>query len=96
MKETNNPYKSENVFENPNDLDWREMALCAETDPEIFFPDKGGSTKEAKSICQKCDVRVDCLENSFKPGNDDLGIRGGLSFRERRSLKIQLQSNSKS
>ncbi len=23
--------------------DWRDRALCAEVDPEIFFPDKGES-----------------------------------------------------
>ncbi len=26
---------------------WRVDALCAETDPEAFFPEKGGSTREA-------------------------------------------------
>ena len=27
---------------------WQERALCAQTDPEAFFPEKGGSTREAK------------------------------------------------
>ena len=31
--------------------DWQERALCAQTDPEAFFPEKGGSTREAKRIC---------------------------------------------
>jgi len=26
---------------------WQEKALCAQTDPEAFFPEKGGSTREA-------------------------------------------------
>jgi WhiB family redox-sensing transcriptional regulator len=46
------------------DLDesgWQERALCAQTDPEAFFPEKGGSTREAKRVCLTCDVRGDCL-----------------------------------
>ena len=37
--------------------EWQEQALCAQTDPEAFFPEKGGSTREAKRICQACAVR---------------------------------------
>ena len=38
-------------------LSWQERALCAQTDPEAFFPEKGGSTREAKKVCLSCDVR---------------------------------------
>ncbi len=66
--------------------DWQERALCAQTDPEAFFPEKGGSTREAKRICQSCEVRQQCLEYAL--ANDErFGIRGGLSERERRRLK---------
>jgi WhiB family redox-sensing transcriptional regulator len=69
-------------------MSWHERALCAETDPEAFFPEKGGSTREAKRVCLSCDVRVECLE--FALGNDErFGIWGGLSERERRRLKRQ-------
>ena len=65
---------------------WQERALCAETDPEAFFPEKGGSTREAKKVCLTCDVRGDCLEYALM--NDErFGIWGGLSERERRKLK---------
>ena len=40
---------------------WQAEALCAQTDPEAFFPEKGGSTREAKSVCQKCNVKEQCL-----------------------------------
>ncbi len=43
-------------------LSWQERALCAQTDPEAFFPEKGGSTREAKKVCLACDVRGECLE----------------------------------
>ena len=65
---------------------WQESALCAETDPEAFFPEKGGSTREAKKICTGCEVRAECLE--FALANDErFGIWGGLSERERRRLR---------
>ena len=34
----------------PEDPGWQELALCAQTDPEAFFPEKGGSTREAKRV----------------------------------------------
>jgi WhiB family redox-sensing transcriptional regulator len=65
---------------------WHEAALCAETDPEAFFPEKGGSTREAKKICTGCEVRAECLEYAL--ANDErFGIWGGLSERERRRLR---------
>ena len=65
---------------------WQERALCAQTDPEAVGPEKGGSTREAKKVCQTCEVRQDCLESAL--GNDErFGIWGGLSERERRKLK---------
>ena len=65
---------------------WQERALCAETDPEAFFPEKGGSTRGAKRICSGCDVRAECLEYAL--ANDErFGIWGGLSERERRRLR---------
>jgi WhiB family transcriptional regulator, redox-sensing transcriptional regulator len=66
--------------------DWQERALCAQTDPEAFFPEKGGSTREAKRICSGCEVRAECLEYAL--ANDErFGIWGGLSERERRRLR---------
>ncbi len=65
---------------------WQDRALCSQTDPEAFFPEKGGSTREAKKICQRCSVRSECLEYAL--GHDErFGIWGGLSERERRRLK---------
>jgi WhiB family transcriptional regulator, redox-sensing transcriptional regulator len=69
-----------------NPLAWQSDSLCAQTDPEAFFPEKGGSTRDAKKICTSCEVRVHCLEYALK--NDErFGIWGGLSERERRKLR---------
>src|SRR5215212_7263372 len=68
------------------ELTWQERALCAQTDPEAFFPEKGGSTREAKKVCSGCEVRAECLDYALE--NDErFGIWGGLSERERRKLK---------
>jgi WhiB family transcriptional regulator, redox-sensing transcriptional regulator len=71
---------------NSAELTWQERALCAQTDPEAFFPEKGGSTREAKRVCLSCDVRSDCLEYALAH-DERFGIWGGLSERERRRLK---------
>ena len=66
--------------------EWQERALCAQTDPEAFFPEKGGSTREAKKVCTDCEVKAECLEYAL--ANDErFGIWGGLSERERRRLR---------
>ncbi len=72
--------------EGPGEPDWQERALCAQTDPEAFFPEKGGSTREAKRICSGCDVRAECLEYALAH-DERFGIWGGLSERERRRLR---------
>ena len=67
-------------------MGWQERALCAQTDPEAFFPEKGGSTREAKRICVGCEVKQECLEYALAH-DERFGIWGGLSERERRRLK---------
>jgi len=68
------------------DLPWAADAKCLQADPDTFFPEKGGSTREAKRICAQCPVRAECLEYALD--NDErFGIWGGLSERERRKLK---------
>jgi WhiB family transcriptional regulator, redox-sensing transcriptional regulator len=71
----------------PRPEDWRSSALCAEVDPDAFFPEKGGSTRLAKGICRKCLVKAECLRSALT--NDErFGIWGGLSERERRRLRL--------
>jgi len=68
--------------------DWIERSACADDgiDWEIFFPEKGGSSKEAKAICARCEVRLQCLNYSMlRP--ERYGVWGGLSERERRRLR---------
>ena len=74
------------LLDDDSALSWQDSALCAQTDPEAFFPEKGGSTREAKKVCASCEVRSECLDYALS--NDErFGIWGGLSERERRKLK---------
>lgn len=73
-------------FSDEGELGWQTDALCAQTDPEAFFPEKGGSTRDAKKVCGTCNVKAQCLEYAL--ANDErFGIWGGLSERERRRLR---------
>ena len=74
------------LYDEAEQQEWQERALCAQTDPEAFFPEKGGSTREAKRICLGCEVRAECLEYALAH-DERFGIWGGLSERERRKLK---------
>lgn len=65
--------------------EWTRKALCAEVDPEIFFPETGQKTTVVKNICKACVVKVECLEYSLQ-NKERFGIWGGLSERERRKI----------
>ena len=65
---------------------WQAFANCLGVDPDLFFPERGASTKEAKQVCQGCVVREDCLEYALE-NSEKFGIWGGLSERERRRLR---------
>jgi WhiB family transcriptional regulator, redox-sensing transcriptional regulator len=65
---------------------WTEAALCAQVDPELFYPEKGGAVRDAKRICAACPVAAECLEYALRC-NDIFGVYGGLSPRQRRGLR---------
>lgn len=74
------------------DKSWQDFANCLGVDPDLFFPDRGASNREAKEICRGCVVRNDCLEYALSQG-EKFGIWGGMSERERRKYR-RLQRGS--
>ncbi|MFH9978762.1 WhiB family transcriptional regulator [Streptomyces sp. NPDC017179] len=69
----------------PDDIAWQELALCAQTGADFFFPEPGSSVREAKRICGMCEMRPACLEYAL--ANDErFGVWGGLSEKERQAL----------
>jgi len=70
------------------DRSWQSKSNCMGVDPELFFPERGASTREAKEVCRGCVVREDCLEFALANG-EKFGIWGGMSERERRRIRRQ-------
>ena len=64
---------------------WKAYALCAQTDPTIFFPDPGQSTKDAKQTCMACPVRRECLAYALD-AEEMFGVWGGVDQTELRRL----------
>ena len=68
---------------------WRDSALCAQVDWDLFFPDRGGkSGRIAKRICDRCPVKQECLQWSLDH-DVHYGVWGGLSETQRRQLREQ-------
>ena len=72
--------------ETDEDKSWQMLSNCLGVDPDLFFPERGASTKDAKAVCQGCVVREDCLEYAVT-NREKFGIWGGLSERERRRIR---------
>ncbi len=68
------------------DDDWKAYANCLGVDPDLFFPQRGDPTKDAKAVCRGCAVREDCLKHALTHG-EKFGVWGGLSERERQRIR---------
>jgi WhiB family redox-sensing transcriptional regulator len=72
------------VVEHP---DWMLDAECTRANPELFYPEPGGSSlTAAKAVCARCTVTAECLAYALEYGEVDYGVWGGLSVPERREL----------
>ena len=78
----------DDAIDEPEEAGWQLEANCLGVDPDLFFPERGASTKEAKAVCKGCVVREDFLEFALQNG-EKFGIWGGLSERERRRIRRQ-------
>jgi WhiB family redox-sensing transcriptional regulator len=79
-------------------LDSDVVPLCAESDPDAFFPkdyydDPGKTTASndyvnerfVKSICEECPLKIECLQFAVKTVQH--GIWGGTTESERRAIR---------
>ena len=69
----------------PHALTWRDLASCAEADPDAFFPETGGSTRDARRVCAACPVAAQCLAYALEH-EEPFGIWGGMTTSQRRRL----------
>lgn len=76
------------------DEEWKTRGRCAETDPEVFFPESGNrSLADAQRICKKCEVRERCLEWALDT-DERYGVWGGVDERERYRMRKKLSAKS--
>jgi WhiB family redox-sensing transcriptional regulator len=72
---------------------WMEQGLCAQTDPEAFFPEIGHSPRAGKQICKACPVVAACLAYALER-DERFGVWGGLTPGERKRLKARTQAQA--
>jgi WhiB family redox-sensing transcriptional regulator len=60
------------------------LANCRGLDPDLFFPERGEDSSQAKAVCRECPVQFDCLDYALANG-EKFGIWGSLSERQRRT-----------
>ncbi len=64
---------------------WMDDAVCAQVDPELFFPEKNGNSAPARRLCGTCPIAGECLEYALT-NREPHGVWGGLTPFERRKL----------
>ena len=79
---------------NYGEVAWQENALCATTDPSTFFDGSEGGIKSAIRVCNRCPVKVDCLDYALKNG-EMTGIWGGKTPEERKQMASQMSNGLK-
>ncbi|WP_460404972.1 WhiB family transcriptional regulator [Actinophytocola sediminis] len=66
--------------------DWIRRGVCAQTDPEAFFPEDGANARAAKAVCRSCPVVAECLRYAVaRPALT--GVWGATSSLERQQLR---------
>jgi WhiB family redox-sensing transcriptional regulator len=69
----------------PPGQEWSRYRACLDLPVGFFYPRKYESAAEAKSVCLRCPVRVECLESALVM-NERYGVWGGTDERERRTM----------
>ena len=66
--------------------EWTTAALCAQVDPDLFYPESGAPNRDAKRVCGGCEVRAQCLAYALAH-RERFGVWGGTTERERRRMR---------
>jgi len=70
------------------ETEWMMRAACRGMDAAMFFPEKGENAGDAKTVCEGCPVRAECLELALVK-REQFGVWGGLSEKDRRLIRGQ-------
>lgn len=78
-------YDSE-ISNSEANLSWKRLGNCLGIDSDLFYPERGVSSANAKKVCEPCVVKMECLNYAIENG-EKFGIWGGKSERERRIIR---------
>lgn len=67
---------------------WTNQAACQGSDPDLWFPERGASTREALTTCRACPVRAECLAYALR-WKIDWGVWGGTTVHQRTIIRSQ-------
>lgn len=73
--------------------DWHTEAACRGLNPDLFYGETSDHATDAKAVCATCPVRQECLDYALSNG-EYYGIWGGMSERERRSMRRALNTGT--
>lgn len=78
---------SQHLPETERAYDWRQDAACLDEDPDLMYPNPGDTIgiDDAKAVCARCPVRLECQQRSLDRG-EPYGVWGGLDETERAEL----------
>jgi Transcription factor WhiB len=71
---------------------WLDLAACRDSDPELFFPERGEQAKAqaAKQVCAACQVQPQCRDLAVRAASsreEDHGIFAGTTPHQRSGLR---------
>jgi Transcription factor WhiB len=71
---------------------WLDLAACKDTDPELFFPERGEQAKAqaAKQVCATCQVQPQCRDLAVRTASsreEDHGIFAATTPHQRSGLR---------
>lgn len=70
----------------PRTLSHGPPAVCGQTDPDLWFPEKGGSAKQARKLCFTCPLLLPCARWAVE-NDETFGVWGSTTHRQRRRLR---------
>jgi len=84
------PWAARELMAGHTTRNWVDGAACAQTDPELFFPEKGQQVVKAKLVCFRCPVRNECLQYALTSPIRVDGIWGGTTPKQRQDMRRRL------
>jgi WhiB family transcriptional regulator, redox-sensing transcriptional regulator len=68
------------------ELSWQDSALCAQTDPDMFYPETTGEALHSRRVCIQCPVRQACLDKAIAD-KETYGVWGGTTRDDRYAIR---------